>query len=117
MASSKELLSVWLEERLRVGQVPRLSDLCDMAKREGLKLSRKDIRKQLQLNPVYMFNLHQQKKPRSSRKYRPVITSSLGYLHADIAYFPKSRHYFNQSVNFRLNKFLFQFQTMYVLQG
>jgi hypothetical protein len=93
MASSKELLSVWLEERLRVGQVPRLSDLCDMAKREGLKLSRKDIRKQLQLNPVYMFNLHQQKKPRSSRKYRPVITSSLGYLHADIAYFPKSRHY------------------------
>ncbi len=56
MASSKELLSVWLEERLRVGQVPRLSDLCDMAKREGLKLSRKDIRKQLQLNPVYMFS-------------------------------------------------------------
>ena len=93
MASGKELLSVWLDERLRVGQVPRLSDLHDMAKREGLKLTRKDIRKQLELHPVYMFNLHQQKKPRGSRKYRPVLTSSLGYLHADIGFFQKSRHY------------------------
>ena len=93
MASSKELLSVWLEERLRVGQVPRLSDMYDMAQREGLKLTRKDIRKQMELNPVYMFNIHQQKKPLGSRKYRPVLTSSLGYLHADIGFFPKSRHY------------------------
>ena len=75
MASSKELLAVWLDERLRVGSVPRLSDLYSMAQREGLRLTRKDIRKQLELNPVYTFNLHQQKKPRGSRKYRPVITS------------------------------------------
>ena len=93
MASGKELLSVWLDERLRVGSVPRLSDLYSMSQREGLKLTRKDIRKQLELNPVYTFNLHQQKKPRGSRKYRPVITSSLGYIHADIGFFEKSRHY------------------------
>ena len=93
MASSKELLSVWLDERLRVGQVPRLSDMYSMAQQEGLKISRKEIRKQMELNPVYLFNLHQQKKPRGSRKYRPVLTSSLGYMHADIGFFQKSPHY------------------------
>ena len=68
MASSKELLSVWLDEKLRVGQVPRLSDMYGMAQRDGLKLTRKEIRKQLDQNPVYMFNLHQQKKTRGISK-------------------------------------------------
>jgi len=89
----KEVVSIWLADRLRMGQVPRLSDLYAMAQREGLKLSRKDIRKQLEVDPVYMFNLQQQKKRLGSRKYRPVLTSALGYLHADIGFFQKSRHY------------------------
>ena len=92
-ASSLEAISLWLSEKLRVGNVPRISDIVDLVKREGLKVSRKNIVGLLQKDPVYAFNMHQQKKRLGSRKHRPVLSSTLGFLHCDIGYFGKSRHY------------------------
>ena len=86
-------LSLWIEEKLRLGHVPRIGDMIEMSKRDGFSLKRSDILKMLQKNPVYMFNMHQQKKRLGSRSYRPVIATTLGYLHCDIGYFSKSRHY------------------------
>ena len=90
---SLEAISLWLNEKLRVGNVPRISDILDMVKREGYKVSRKDIVKLLQKDPVYAFNMHQQKKRLGSRKHRPILSSALGFLHCDIGFFSKSRHY------------------------
>ena len=82
-----------MSEKLRVGLVPRVSDIWDMVKREGLAVSRKEITALLQKDPVYLFNMHQQKKRLGSRKRRPIVTSALGFLHCDIGFFAKSRHY------------------------
>ena len=60
--SSLEAISLWLSEKLRVGNVPRISDIVDLVKREGLKVSRKNFVELLQKDPVYAFNMHQQKK-------------------------------------------------------
>jgi hypothetical protein len=57
-----EALSLWVEEKLRLGQVPRISDMIEMSKRDGFSVKRSDLLKMLQENPVYMFNMHQQKK-------------------------------------------------------
>ena len=92
-AASLEAVTLWLSEKLRVGLVPRVSDIWDMVKREGLAVSRKEITALLQKDPVYLFNMHQQKKRLGSRKRRPIVTSALGFLHCDIGFFAKSRHY------------------------
>ena len=91
--AAETLLTQWLEDKLRLGHVPRLSDMVDHVRREGLKLKRSELLKMLQTNPAYMFNMHQQKKRMGSRKYRPVVATTLGYLHCDIGFFSKSRHY------------------------
>ena len=92
-AASLEAVTLWLSERLRVGQVPRISDILDRVKREGWKVSRKEVVGLLQQDPIYLFNMHQQKKRLGSRKHRPVVASALGFLHADIGFFGKSKHY------------------------
>ena len=88
-----QALSLWVEEKLRLGHVPRISDMIEMSKRDGFSVKRSDLLKMLQENPVYMFNMHQQKKRLGSRSYRPIVATSLGYLHCDIGYFSKSKHY------------------------
>ena len=92
-AASLEAVTLWLSEMLRVGQVPRISDILDRVKREGWKLSRKEVVGLLQKDPIYLFNMHQQKKRLGSRKHRPVVASALGFLHCDIGFFGKSKHY------------------------
>ncbi len=94
MATEKvEVVKKWLEERLRAGDVPRLGDVFEMTKREKLGLKRKDVRAVLEGNETYMFNLPQQRTRASSRRWRPVLATNLGYLHGDIGFFSKSRHY------------------------
>jgi hypothetical protein len=89
-----EVLLEWVGERVRVGDPPRVSDMLEHARLEKLgRIDRKKLNDALLVDPVYAFNLHQQKKRLSSRSYRPVVSSSLGYLHCDIGFFPKSRHY------------------------
>jgi hypothetical protein len=89
-----EVLLEWVGERVRVGDPPRVSDMLEHARLEKLgRIDRKKLNDALLVDPVYAFNLHQQKKRLSSRSYRPVVLTSLGYLHCDIGFFPKSRHY------------------------
>lgn len=91
-ARDETLLSEWIGERLRLGDVPRAVDMMRYAKTSGSSLSRKQVTRLLEQNPVYMFNLHQQ-GDKGTRKYRPVVSQTLGTLHCDIGYFAKSRHY------------------------
>lgn len=88
-----DVAEAWLAERLRAGDMPRVGDILDMSKKEGLGLKRKDVRSMLEKTPEYMFNLHQQREKHASRKYRPTVATNLGYLHGDIGFFAKSRHY------------------------
>lgn len=89
-----EALLAWVAERVRAGDPPRVGDMLEHARREKLgKISRRKLNEALLLDPVYMFNLHQQKARPSSRNYRPVTATNLGYLHCDIGFFPKSKHY------------------------
>ena len=89
---NQALLSEWVGERLRLGDVPRVTDMLRYSKALSMGLSRKQITSILQQNPVYMFNLHQQ-GDKGTRNYRPIVSQTLGTLHADIGYFAKSRHY------------------------
>lgn len=89
---NEALLSEWIGERLRLGDVPRVADMLRYAKSTGMGLNRKQVTRLLQQNPVYMFNLHQQEAV-GTRNYRPIVSQTLGTLHCDIGYFAKSRHY------------------------
>jgi len=86
-------LREWIAERVRAGDPPRVGDVREAARLRGLAVSQKKVNEILREDPVYLFNLHQQKERLSSRKYRPVIATNLGYLHCDIGYFPLSKHY------------------------
>ena len=88
-----ESLLDWLEERLRLGDVPRLSDIFQYAKEKNYKLKRKEIVERVQLHPTYMFNMDQHRQKARSNKNRPILGMSLGRLHADIGFFTKSRNY------------------------
>jgi hypothetical protein len=89
-----EALLAWVGERVRAGDPPRIGDMLEHAKIQRLgTISRKKLNDALSLDPVYMFNLHRQKERLGSRSYRPVISTNLGYLHCDLGFFPKSRHY------------------------
>jgi len=87
-------LAEWIDGRLRFGgDVPRVSDILEHARLEGISVKQKDVVAHLQLHPVYLFNLEQHRQPKRSRKYRPIVATSLGQLHADIGFFSKSKHY------------------------
>ena len=96
---NEALLSEWIGERLRLGDVPRVADMLRYAKGAGMGLNHKQVTRLLQQNPVYMFNLHQQGEV-GTRNYRPIVSQTLGTLHCDIGYFAKSRHY-ETTVTFR----------------
>lgn len=85
----------WVEQRLHLGDVPRISDIIHYAHHTmGLvHLSKKEISKAVRLHPVYEINSTQQRERKRSRKYRPIIVNDSGHLHADIAYISKSRDY------------------------
>lgn len=93
VAANLDRVMEWVSQRLTLGDAPRVIDMLEFAKRENLRVTRKQLNERLQQDPTYMFNLHQQKPLKSSRRYRPIIATNLGYLHADLGYFTKSRHY------------------------
>lgn len=89
-----ETLLTWVRERVRLGDPPRVGDMLEYAKAERLgKISRKELNDALLVNPVYMFNLHQQKQRLGAKTYRPVVSTNLGYLHCDLGFFPVNRHH------------------------
>ena len=86
-------LGTWLEERLRLGDVPRIVDIVRYAKENKIKVTRKAVVAALQLHPNYTFNMDQHVVKSRSNKNRPILGMSLGHLHADIGFFTKSREY------------------------
>jgi hypothetical protein len=51
------------------------------------RIDRKKHNQALLVDPVYAFNLHQQKKSLSSWGYRPIVSTNLDYLHCDLGFF------------------------------
>ena len=91
MSPDLELALSWVQQRLQMGDVPRIVDIVAYARENNLKVKRKELVEQIQLNPTYMFNMEQKRsKP---QKFRPILGVALGFLHADIGFFSKSKNY------------------------
>lgn len=90
MEAKRQNLYDWLSERVRYNDVPRMSDIMEYTRG---KLSRKEVRKVLEIHPYFKMNLRQQRAPHRSRMYRPVSVSNLGHWHADIGYFSINKRY------------------------
>ena len=93
MNTAHQPLWEFLEQRLRLGDVPRVVDLVSYARENLIQISRKDIVEALNQHPTYMFNMEQHRMTFRSNKQRPVLGVNLGHLHADIGFFSKSRQY------------------------
>jgi hypothetical protein len=89
MEAKEQALYDWLSERVRFNDVPRMTDI--MSHANGL--SKKKVRRVLEMHPLFKMNLRQQRAPGRSRMYRPVTVSNLGHWHADIGYFAVNKHY------------------------
>jgi hypothetical protein len=85
----------WVDERLRLGDVPRFSDVVEYAHRVlgFVHLSKSVIVQRLRLHPTYLMNSQQAREPKRSNKHRPIIINNLGALHCDIGFFPVTREY------------------------
>lgn len=86
-------LTDWLNERVRLNDVPRMTDIMHYVKSKNIKLNKKEVRQLLLHHPWFKMNLRQQRAPGRSRMYRPVIVTSLGHWHADIGYFAVNKRY------------------------
>jgi hypothetical protein len=101
MDRDKELSNLmdWVSDRSRQGDILRVSDVVNYYKNEMTRhgdkraLKRKDIAEALRLHPIYMMSSSQQRAPKRSRKYRPILTNSLGNLHADLGFEPLRKNY------------------------
>lgn len=88
--ASVEKLQSWIRQELKnKSSVPRLSDMVLYAKTniKEPKLTKQQITSVARLNKHYQMVMPQQRIVKRSRKYRPVITSSLGYFHGDLGFF------------------------------
>lgn len=90
---NKQALTMWLRDRFGRGEIPRVTDVVKYAKREKMALSKKDVVNLMHSFSEYEMSLHQQRPRLRSRKYRPIIVTSLGHLHGDIGFFPINEHY------------------------
>jgi hypothetical protein len=91
----KELdeLMDWVSSRLRFNDVPRVTDIHEQARIRKFKVSKRDIAKRLRLHEIYHMNMPQQRQRNRSKKYRGIVTNTLGNLHCDIGKFPIVREY------------------------
>lgn len=89
----RETLTLWLKDRFGRGEIPRVVDAVKFSKREQMGLSRREVANILRSMSEYEMSLHQQRPRLRSRKYRPIVVTSLGHLHGDIGFFPINEHY------------------------
>ena len=87
MSPDLELVMTWFQERLQMGDIPRIIDVVTFAKENKLKVKRKEIVEQIQLHPTYMWNMEQKRQKANSNKFRPILGVALGVLHSDIGFF------------------------------
>jgi len=94
---NKELDAIveWVEERLRVNDVPRFDDVVYYAHAIlGFKnLTKRQIVKRLRILEVYQMNSRQQRERHRYKKYRPILVNDIGYLHCDIGFFAVTSEY------------------------
>lgn len=88
-----EKLSNFVDFNLKRGNVPRVSDVIEYAKKKGIEFKRSNIVDLMRLHPIYIDNLHQEREKKRSRKQRPIISNVLGNLHADLGYYSVVREY------------------------
>ena len=85
-------LMEWVNQRVSMGDLPRISDIMEEARKRGMKLKRSKVAQHLRLHPIYSENMPQQRETFRSRKFRPIIINTLGYLHCDIGFFGKQEY-------------------------
>lgn len=89
-----EQLKHWLRQQLQEKSVPRLADVWQYAQNNVRpKLTKKQVSTLLRLHKDYLQVMHQQRAVSRSRKYRPIITNALGYMHGDIGFFSVNDRY------------------------
>jgi len=88
-------LMSWVSDQLRIGIVPRVSDVVNHSRenQEYNGLTPGDVKAELRLNDSYLMNSTQQRARQRSKKYRSITVNSLGNLHCDLMFFPLSEHY------------------------
>lgn len=93
MESAKKTLVDWINENLRFGRVPRLSEAREHAKANNLGLKLNQVKEIVRLHAVYMMNMAQQRQPHRAQKYRPIVVNNLGHWHCDIGFFAINKRY------------------------
>lgn len=93
-AESVAQVQEWIKMQLQKRVVPRFIDVWQYsAQFVRPKLTKKQVSEVMRLNKHYQQMMPQQRIAKRARKYRPIITNSLGYMHGDIGFFPLSEHY------------------------
>lgn len=94
MESDKKTLVDWINENLRFGRVPRLSEAREYAKANNLSsLKLNQVKEIVRLHSAYMMNMAQQRQPHRAQKYRPIVVNNLGHWHCDIGFFAINKRY------------------------
>ena len=93
MDSDEKTLENYIEDSLRYGHVPRLSDVREFVHSQGLGIKLKRIKEMMNLQHAYMMNRPQQRQPHRDGKYRPIIVNDLGHWHCDIGFFAINKRY------------------------
>lgn len=88
-----QILKEWMDQRLSLGDVPRLGDVVEHARVSKIYIPKKNIAAMFKLHEAYLLNRRQQRDPGRSRKQAPIVTNTLGCLHGDIGYFSLSTEY------------------------
>jgi len=90
------VLMEWVSERIATkSDVPRVSDVVRHAYTVlGFRnLKSGDIARRLRLHPAYLMSSSQTRGKSRWRRYRPIVSNTLGLLHGDIGFFSVRREY------------------------
>ena len=95
-ATELDIVMEWVTEQLKSkGDVPRVEDVIRYAHQTlGYRhLKRASVARRLRLHSSYLMSSSQTRGQRRSRRYRPIVTNTLGMWHGDIGYFSVKREY------------------------
>ena len=91
-----DVVMEWVSEQVSsLADIPRVDDVVVYAHNSlGYRhLSRAAIAKRLRLHPAFHMSTQQKRAVKRAKRYRPIITNSLGMLHGDIGFYSVVRDY------------------------
>jgi len=88
-----EKVDEFISENLKKGDVPRVQDVWEFVKKNKLPVKKNTLLDAIYLNPIYSENVHKERDKKRFGKQRPIVSNTLGFLHADIGYYPVVREY------------------------